>query len=483
MAEIIKGNSLFNTIIIDGTVEISNKIAGLDDAKSSEDEAQGEEEKKAKALEEEKEAEERFTVNFEELEALREQYRKEGEEQVQYLIRRSEQELANAKVNAEDIMKKARAEAAETLSRADKDIEYNRAKAEREGFDKGFTDGIEKGAEHGYNAGMKQCAETLEDLNRIFAEYGREKDALMTENRRAIFDLAMSIAEKITMTAFTQKSKNVLEKMIASAAKEFRKAKSIKVTLSKLDITEEFIADSEVLQKCFPQTANVEYELLDNAERGTLLVEGDSEMLDAGVSTQLKMIEELGKGKFREKEPDKLDDKAISDAVSQEKPKKKKTDNSEPISESIEEQISETDLDIISEANTEPISEAPAEAAEEAVSESVSVPEADSEPAASEAAAEVQAEDFAENSEAEKAAEAAEEAAIDNVTEDVMEKMSETELADAADSILAQAGLNGEISEDDDMELSSVSSISSKDTDNNKISLTKTPMGDDEENS
>ncbi len=476
MAEIIKGNSLFNTIIIDGTVEISNKIAGLDDAKSSEGEAQTEEEKKAKALEEEKEEEEeeRFTVNFEELEALREQYRKEGEEQVQYLVRRSEQELANAKVNAEDIMKKARAEAAETLSRADKDIEYNRAKAEREGFDKGFADGMRKGSEHGYNAGVKQCAETLEDLNRIFSEYGKEKDALMTENRRAIFDLAMSIAEKITMTAFTQKSKNVLEKMIASAAKEFRKAKSIKVTMSKLDITEEFIADSEILQKCFPQTANVEYELLDNAERGTLLVEGDSEMLDAGVSTQLKMIEELGKGKFREKEPDKLDDKAISDAVGQEKPKKKKADNSEPVSEPIEEQASETDLDIISEANTEPISEAPAEAAQEAVSEPASATEADSEPAASEAV-EAQTEFFTETSEAE---EAAEEAAIDNVTEETMGEMSETELADAADLILAQAGLGTDITDsEDDMELSSVSSV------NDKISLTKTPIGDDEENS
>ncbi len=456
MSEIIKGNSLMNTIIIDGTVEISNKIVGLDDVKQGASEADAENEEEEKAEEEE----ERFTVNFEELEALKEQYRKEGEEQVQYLVRRSEQELANAKVNAEDILKKARAEAAETLSRADKEIEYNRERAEREGFDKGFADGMRKGSEHGYNAGLKQCAETLENLNRIFAEYGKEKDALMTENRRAVFDLAMSIAEKITMTAFTQKSKNVLEKMIASAAKEFRKAKNIKVTLSKLDITEEFIADSEVLQKCFPQTASVEYELLDNAERGTLLVEGDSEMLDAGVSTQLKMIEELGKGKFREKEPDKPDDKAISDGVSQEKSKKKKADNSEHITE----QISETDSDIIFEENSEPISEA--------------AEEADSEPEANESSIEAQMNDFNGNAEAEAAAEAAEEAAIDNVTSEVMEDMSATELADAADSILAQAGLDMDaLDSEDDLELSSVSSAS----DNNKISLTKTPLGNDEE--
>lgn len=329
MSEVIKGNSPINNIIIEGTVEISNKIIGLDDVKPEKEPSEGKAEKEdgEEALEEEEE--ERFTVNYEELEALREQYRKEGEEQVKYLVQRSEQELANARGEADDILKKARTEAASVLAQADKDAEYNKEQATKDGYSQGFEEGMQKGMEDGYTAGVKKCKETMEDLKRLYAEYGREKDGLMAENRRAIFDLSLSIAEKITMTAFTQKSKNTLEKMISSAAKEFRKAKNIRVTMSKLDITEDFIADSEVLQKCFPQTANVEYELLDNAERGTLMVEGDSEILDAGVSTQLKMIEELGRGKFREKEPDQVTE-AISDtaenvaAAEQEKPKKRR---------------------------------------------------------------------------------------------------------------------------------------------------------------
>ena len=329
MSEVIKGNSPINNIIIEGTVEISNKIIGLDDVKPEKEPSgeKAEEQDGEEAVEEEEE--ERFTVNYEELEALREQYRKEGEEQVKYLVQRSEQELANARGEADDILKKARTEAASVLAQADKDAEYNKEQATKDGYSQGFEQGMKKGMEDGYTAGVKKCKETMEDLKRLYAEYGREKDGLMAENRRAIFDLSLSIAEKITMTAFTQKSKNTLEKMISSAAKEFRKAKNIRVTMSKLDITEDFIADSEVLQKCFPQTANVEYELLDNAERGTLMVEGDSEILDAGVSTQLKMIEELGRGKFREREPDQVTE-AISDtaenvaAAEQEKPKKRR---------------------------------------------------------------------------------------------------------------------------------------------------------------
>lgn len=378
MSEVIKGNSPINNIIIEGTVEISNKIHGLDDVKPKKDLPQKEEAEESEESEDtaepQEEEEERYTVNYEELEALRDQYRKEGEEQVKYLVQRSEQELANARSEADEILKKARTEAASVLAQADKDAELAKEQANKEGYTQGFDEGMKKGMEDGYTAGVKKCKETMEDLKRLYEEYGREKDSLMAENRRAVFDLSLEIAEKITMTAFTQKSKNVLEKMISSAAKEFRKAKNVRITMSKLDITDEMVADSEILQKCFPQSDNVEYEILENAERGTLLIEGDSEILDAGVSTQLKMIEELGRGKFREKEPtqvtEAITDTAETMAAEQEKPKKKKSASApQPVSEAVAEPEPEAVAEPVPEVVAEPVPEAVAEPVSEAVAE------------------------------------------------------------------------------------------------------------------
>lgn len=464
MSEVIKGSSPINNIIIEGTVEISNRIAGLDDVEPKKEIPESEE-AESDENEEPEEEEERFTVNYEELEALREQYRKEGEEQVKYLVQRSEQELANARSQADDIVKKAQTEAASILAQADKEAEFNKSQAAKDGFSEGFEEGMKKGMDDGYTAGVKKCAETMEDLKRLYAEYGREKDGLMSENRRAIFDLSMSIAEKITMTVFTQKSKNALEKMISAAAKEFRKAKNIRVTMSKLDITEDFIADSEILQKCFPQTANVEYELLDNAERGTLLVEGDSEILDAGVSTQLKMIEELGRGKFREKEPEQITE-ALTDtaenvaAEQQEKPKKRRqssagaTHASEPVHEAVDEPA----LELVSEIAVENTSDNTLNNSYEPVSEAVDKT--------------VGADTGIITETAEPILEIAEEkvsATEENNLAELSSDLSADDLAAAVDSLLAEAGLDMDNTGEE-------ASDSEEEARNDVISLTKAPV-------
>ena len=44
----------------------------------------------------------------------------------------------------------------------------------------------------------------------------------------------------------------------------------------------------------------MEVELLPEAEPGTVIVDNGSEIVDAGIMTQLRMIQELGDGKFRE---------------------------------------------------------------------------------------------------------------------------------------------------------------------------------------
>lgn len=313
MFEVIKGSNPFNNIVIEGDAVISNKIAGLDEdepaqaeeeAKElSESEGEGENENETDNGNE-GEAEEKEkppAIDFAELEELREQYRREGQEYAVELHKKADKELEDAKAEAERLIVEAKEKGRRLLAQIDEKSTSTYEEAMKRGLDEGYDEGHRKGEEDGYIQGLKKCKETLLDLKKLCGDIEREKAELVAENRRAIFDLAMEVAEKVTKTVFGQKDKKALEKMIMAASKEFRTAKNIRVTLSKLDLSEDVEADFRIFEKCFAPTVNVEFEAIDG-ESGTLLLESGGEILDAGVSTQLKMIGELGRGKFRDKE-------------------------------------------------------------------------------------------------------------------------------------------------------------------------------------
>lgn len=311
MAEIIKGSSPVNTIVIDGDVKISNEIRRKNSLRQESGEKdEGIDADIAEYGDETAEEPDKdiITITQQELDAIRAQYRMDGQQYEAETRLKCNMELAGAREEAEKILTEAKGEAEKLLSeireKTEKAVEDGRA----QGYNMGYRDGEQKGEENGYVQGLKKCKETLLDLKKLCEDIERERNELMAENRRAIFDLSMEIAQKITMTMLSQKDKSALQRMITAAAKQFRNAKTIKVTLSKLDLSEDVDADLKLFEKCFSPTAQVEFEVLEGAEKGTLMLETESEILDAGVSTQLKMIEELGSGKYRDKEVERESD-------------------------------------------------------------------------------------------------------------------------------------------------------------------------------
>lgn len=324
MFEVIKGSSPFKNIVIEGDAIINNKIAGLDDCKpetknDSEDKENSEVSENEAGENESAQEEELPKIDFQELEELREQYRREGQEYAVALHKKADQELEEAKAEAERLVEEAKEKGRRLLAQIDEKAAMALDEAKKRGLEEGYGEGLKKGEEDGYIQGLKKCKETLLDLKKLCSDIEQEKAELVAENRRGIFDLAMEIAEKVTVTVFSQKDKKALEKMITAAAKEFRSAKNIRVTLSKLDLSEDVEADFRLLEKCFSPTVNVEFEAIDG-ESGTLLLESDGDILDAGVSTQLKMIGELGRGKFRDKEEDGSAEADDSEEVKEAKP-------------------------------------------------------------------------------------------------------------------------------------------------------------------
>ena len=306
MFEVIKGSSPSHTIIVDGDVKI-----GIGSKKSGGKPQSGEDEKSVSANSDANNSDgELITITKEELDAIRAQYRMDGEQYAEEMRVKTGIEIAHAKAEAEKMLEEAEMKASGILASAEDRVRAAEEEARNQGYEQGYRQGVEKGAEDGYNQSMIDGRAALQELHNLCVTIEKEKNDIMTENRRAIFDLSMGIAQKITMAVLNQKDKSVLQKMITNAAKEFRKAKRVKVTLSRYDLSEDVETDLKTFERCFLPSTEVEFEVLEDGEKGTLQIETDTEILDAGVSTQLRMIEELGSGKYRDKEPEKEPEKA-----------------------------------------------------------------------------------------------------------------------------------------------------------------------------
>jgi flagellar assembly protein FliH len=226
--------------------------------------------------------------------ALRQQYIAEGEkarfdaqEWAQRLIETTENDIRKLySKNAQDC--------------ADK-LKTSGEQGYKDGYDKGFIEGSEKGYEEGYGTALNKCKDTLQELMNILTVIDEERERYFKEYENRLFDTIFTIANKITMDSLKQKDKNVITKMLREAAKSFRNSEYVKVTLSKLDTEQIGTAGMDTMREIFRNTQHIEFEVVKDAPEGTLILDNGSEITDAGVATQLMMIEKLGKGKFRDK--------------------------------------------------------------------------------------------------------------------------------------------------------------------------------------
>lgn len=318
MFEVIKGNRPIN---IEGDIKIGVDTKKAKEKKTPEETTEAEASETKTDIEQAKSKEDDNLISMtqEELDAIRAQYRMDGELYYEEMRKKANIELAETKVQADKIVEDAEKRSRELLDNANEKVTRAAEEGRKSGYDEGYQLGFGKGNEDGYTQSVKECRSVIHELQELCSNIDKEKNELMAENRRAIFDLSMTIAQKITMSMLNQKDKGVLQRMITNAAKEFRKAKRVKVTVSKLDLSEEVETDLNTFKKCFSPGTEVDFEVLEDGEKGTLQVETDSEILDAGVSTQLKMIEELGSGKYREKDSDQTaENKSEDDAPKEE---------------------------------------------------------------------------------------------------------------------------------------------------------------------
>jgi len=229
--------------------------------------------------------------------ALRQQYIAEGEK-----ARLDAQEWAQRLIETteNDIRK--------LYSKNEQDCAEKRKTAQEQGysdgFERGLSEGDEKGYKEGYEKALGECKDTLQELIGALTQIDSERERYFKEYESRLFDTIFTIANKITVDSLKQKDKTVITKMLREAAKSFRNSEYIRVTLSKLDVEQVGTAGMDAMREIFRESQHIEFEVVKDAPEGTLILDNGSEITDAGVATQLMMIEKLGKGKFRDKSED-----------------------------------------------------------------------------------------------------------------------------------------------------------------------------------
>jgi flagellar assembly protein FliH len=214
--------------------------------------------------------------------------------------------LEEAQSEARGIVEKAKSQANALQETTAAQCVQLSEEAREKGYADGFEDGRKAGFDAGFADGRAECKASVDEVNGILERIPDEKEKIFKDYENRLFDLIFDISNKITAGSLNQKDKSVISKMLKEAAKGFRGSSYIKVSLSKLDLEESVNVDIEDLRQIFGESDNtfVEFEILKDAPKGTLILDNDSEITDASISTQLKMIQNLGQGKFKNKPDD-----------------------------------------------------------------------------------------------------------------------------------------------------------------------------------
>lgn len=215
-----------------------------------------------------------------ELNKLKEQYIEQGK-----------QVIVEAKRRAEGIISDAESDADEITKTAERERENVFIKARAEGFEQGKKDGVA--------ACVAEGSDILDDARKFSEMINSQKAQLFADYEKEIYETVMEIANKVTLNSMAVEDGTAAKKLIKKAARDFRNSQLIRITLDDNEAYAEFVGDYEYLKELCGGVEHVEVELISGAEPGTVIVENGEEITDAGIQMQLKMIRELGDGKFR----------------------------------------------------------------------------------------------------------------------------------------------------------------------------------------
>lgn len=255
-------------VFIDNTVIIPVKPIFSEDNPEDEDALR-------QRLERERREQELQSEISRQVDAIKNQLEQENAEHLQKSEHMRQKIINDAKAQADEIMKKAKLDA---------EIELENAR--------------KKGFEEGFNAGrgeaLSQCETYVKTAAQFLSEINSRKEAYFIQNEEKLLDISVEMAEKITLEEL-KTDKNVLFRIVEQAAKNFRNSDYIKISFAKGDVSREVVTDLEFIKTLVGNIPEIEVEVLPEASEGTVILDNNSEIIDASVPTQLELLKEIMK--------------------------------------------------------------------------------------------------------------------------------------------------------------------------------------------
>jgi flagellar assembly protein FliH len=198
--------------------------------------------------------------------------------------REAEARLAEAEENAAKLLagirEAAALEAAAKVAEAERQAQNVLQEAQHAGREEGREEGLE--------LYRRQTEEASLELKRLLQEIAGAREAFFDSFEGEVVELALNIAEKITLSAISQ-DEAAFKAMVANALKNLRREGKITLRVSEQQYNDFFHAESASFV-LGDETIRVSVIDDPHLKNGGLIVESAEESVNAGVSSQLKYI-------------------------------------------------------------------------------------------------------------------------------------------------------------------------------------------------
>lgn len=189
-----------------------------------------------------------------------------------------------AKKEAAAITADTKAATMAVMEKAQNECVVLKEQAQKEGYNEGFAQGKDES--------LEKYKRYIDAAGKLLSEINSRKEAYYISNEEEMRTTVFEMVKKITRAELVS-SPEIIEGIIGDAAKNFRNSDYIKITLAEDEITEKFRTDEKLIKDVIPFIPEIEIEFDDEAEEGTIILDNDSEIVDAGVPTQLEFLREI----------------------------------------------------------------------------------------------------------------------------------------------------------------------------------------------
>ena len=230
------------------------------------------------------------------LEAAQEVIRAEAEKKCEEKINEIRRELmGSAEEEKEKLLTQARYEAAkleheaeDTLSKAAAEAVVLREESQR----MGYADGYRAGSEDAHKEEKAKFEAYAEGVGRLIEEINVRKEEYYRSHEDAMIECVLSMVKKITLYEL-DRNEEVFCNLLRQAAKSFKNSDYLKISLADGEVQRKISGDASLIRSIAGNIPNVEIEVLHDAEEGTVILDNDSEIIDASVPTQLEFLREI----------------------------------------------------------------------------------------------------------------------------------------------------------------------------------------------